>query len=172
MKHIIAVLLENEPGALSRVVGLFSARGYNIESLTVAPTDDPTLSRLTLTTSGDEQKIEQVTKQLNKLINTIKVIDFTDEEDVVTMPPERLSALTGLLAAQEALKKEFEAAGAKILHQAQEACHQLAQRGIAVTALAEAPIACHMCWRDLSVSIWPDCPETETVAFERCSRVR
>jgi len=70
--------MENEPGALSRLVGLFSQRGYNIESLTVAATDDPTLSRLTLTTEGDEQKIEQVTKQLNKLIEVVKVVDLTE----------------------------------------------------------------------------------------------
>jgi acetolactate synthase-1/3 small subunit len=78
MRRIISVLMENEPGALSRLVGLFSQRGYNIESLTVAPTDDVTLSRLTLTTTGDEQKIEQVTKQLNKLIEVVKVVDLTE----------------------------------------------------------------------------------------------
>jgi acetolactate synthase-1/3 small subunit len=70
--------MENEPGALSRLVGLFSQRGYNIETLTVAPTDDPTLSRLTLTTNGDEHKIEQVTKQLNKLVEVVKVVDLTE----------------------------------------------------------------------------------------------
>lgn len=78
MRRIISVLMENEPGALSRLVGLFSQRGYNIESLTVAPTDDATLSRLTLTTTGDEHKIEQVTKQLNKLIEVVKVVDLTE----------------------------------------------------------------------------------------------
>ena len=78
MKHIIAVLLENEPGALSRVVGLFSARGYNIESLTVAPTEDPSLSRLTIVTSGSDEVIEQITKQLNKLIDVIKVVDLSE----------------------------------------------------------------------------------------------
>ena len=78
MRRIISVLMENEPGALSRLVGLFSQRGYNIDSLTVAPTDDPTLSRLTLTTTGDEHKIEQVTKQLNKLIEVVKVVDLTE----------------------------------------------------------------------------------------------
>ncbi len=77
MKHIISVLMENEPGALSRVVGLFSQRGYNIDSLTVAPTEEPTLSRLTLTTHGDDRIIEQITKQLNKLIDTVKVVDLT-----------------------------------------------------------------------------------------------
>lgn len=78
MKHIISILLENEPGALSRVVGLFAQRGYNIESLTVAPTEDETLSRLTMTTKGDDQKIEQITKQLNKLIEVVKLVDLTD----------------------------------------------------------------------------------------------
>src|SRR5690606_26647169 len=78
MRHIISLLMENEPGALSRVVGLFSQRGYNIESLNVAATEDPTLSRLTLTTIGDDQKIEQITKQLNKLIDVVKLVDLTD----------------------------------------------------------------------------------------------
>ena len=78
MRHIIAVLLENEAGALSRVAGLFSARGYNIESLTVAPTDDPTLSRMTLVTTGNEEIVEQIKKQLNKLIDTVKLLDLTD----------------------------------------------------------------------------------------------
>lgn len=78
MRRIISILLENEPGALSRVVGLFSQRNYNIESLTVAPTDDPTLSRLTLTTSGNERVIEQITKQLNKLIEVVKLVDLTE----------------------------------------------------------------------------------------------
>ncbi len=78
MRRIISVLMENESGALSRVVALFSARGYNIESLTVAPTEDPSLSRLTLVTSGSEQIIEQITKQLNKLIEVVKLVDLTD----------------------------------------------------------------------------------------------
>lgn len=78
MRRIISVLVENEAGALSRLVGLFSQRGYNIDSLTVAPTDDQTLSRLTLTTFGDEHKIEQVTKQLNKLVEVVKVVDLTE----------------------------------------------------------------------------------------------
>jgi acetolactate synthase-1/3 small subunit len=78
MRHIIAVLLENEAGALSRVAGLFSARGYNIESLTVAPTDDPTLSRMTLVTTGNEEIVEQIKKQLNKLIDTVKLVDLTE----------------------------------------------------------------------------------------------
>ncbi|MES2676604.1 MAG: acetolactate synthase small subunit [Pseudomonadota bacterium] len=78
MRRIISVLLENAPGALSRVVGLFSQRGYNIESLTVAPTEDPTLSRLTLTTLGDDHKIEQITKHLNKLVDVVKLVDLTE----------------------------------------------------------------------------------------------
>jgi acetolactate synthase-1/3 small subunit len=78
MRRIISVLLENAPGALSRVVGLFSQRGYNIESLTVAPTEDQTLSRLTLTTLGDDHKIEQITKHLNKLVDVVKLVDLTE----------------------------------------------------------------------------------------------
>jgi acetolactate synthase-1/3 small subunit len=78
MKHIIAVLLENEPGALSRVVALFSARGYNIESLTVAPTEDPSLSRMTIVTAGSDEVIEQITKHLNRLIEVVKVVDLTE----------------------------------------------------------------------------------------------
>ena len=77
MKRIISILLENESGALSRVVGLFAQRGYNIDTLTVAPTDDDTLSRLTLTTQGDDHMAEQIVKQLHKLIDTIKVVDLT-----------------------------------------------------------------------------------------------
>ena len=82
MRHIISVLIENEAGALSRLVGLFSQRGYNIETLTVAPTDDATLWRLTLTTSGDDHKIEQVTKQLNKLVEVVKVVDLSEGEHI------------------------------------------------------------------------------------------
>ena len=78
MRHIISLLMENEAGALSRVAGLFSARGYNIESLTVAPTEDATLSRMTIVTIGSEEIIEQITKQLNKLIDVIKVMDLTE----------------------------------------------------------------------------------------------
>jgi len=78
MKHIIAVLLENEPGALSRVVALFSARGYNIESLTVAPTEDASLSRMTIQTHGWEEVIEQITKHLNRLIEVVKVVDLSE----------------------------------------------------------------------------------------------
>ena len=76
MRHIISILMENEAGALSRVAGLFSARGYNIESLTVAPTEDPSLSRMTLVTRGTDEVIEQITKQLNKLIDVVKLMDM------------------------------------------------------------------------------------------------
>jgi acetolactate synthase-1/3 small subunit len=80
MRHIVSVLLENEPGALSRVVGLFSARGYNIETLTVAPTEDPSLSRMTIVTAGSDDVIEQITKHLNRLIEVVKVVDLTEGE--------------------------------------------------------------------------------------------
>jgi acetolactate synthase-1/3 small subunit len=83
IKYIISVLVENKPGALTRVSGLFSSRGFNIESLSVAETIDPTVSRLTLVTHGNEQILEQITKQLNKLIDTIKVIDFGEGKDYV-----------------------------------------------------------------------------------------
>ncbi|MGO2453244.1 acetolactate synthase small subunit [Pseudomonas taetrolens] len=82
MRHIISLLLENEPGALSRVVGLFSQRNYNIESLTVAPTEDPTLSRLTLTTVGHDEIIEQITKNLNKLIEVVKLVDLSESAHI------------------------------------------------------------------------------------------
>ena len=78
MRHIISVLLENEPGALSRVVGLFSARGYNIESLTVAPTEDASLSRMTIVTTGSDEVIEQITKHLNRLVEVVKVYDLSE----------------------------------------------------------------------------------------------
>ena len=78
MRHIISLLMENESGALSRVSGLFSARGYNIESLNVAPTEDETLSRMTIVTSGSNEVIEQIIKQLNKLIDVVKVLDLND----------------------------------------------------------------------------------------------
>ena len=82
MRRIISVLLENEAGALSRVIGLFAQRSYNIETLTVAPTDDETLSRLTLTTSASDSQVEQITKQLNKLIELVKLVDLTEGEHV------------------------------------------------------------------------------------------
>jgi acetolactate synthase-1/3 small subunit len=81
-RHIISLLMENEAGALSRVAGLFSARAYNIESLTVAPTEDATLSRMTIVTVGSEEIIEQITKQLNKLVNVIKIVEQEDDNSV------------------------------------------------------------------------------------------
>ncbi len=100
MKHTISVLVENEFGVLARISGLFSGRGFNIESLAVAPTLDPSISRMTIVTSGDEQILEQITKQLNKLIDTIKVIDFTGQDYV-----EREMALIKV-AAEESSRAE------------------------------------------------------------------
>lgn len=82
MRHIISLLMENEAGALSRVSGLFSARGYNIESLTVAPTEDSSLSRMTIVTSGSDDIIEQIIKQLNKLIDVVKVLDLNNGKHI------------------------------------------------------------------------------------------
>ncbi len=82
MRHIISLLMENEAGALSRVAGLFSARGYNIESLTVAPTEDPTMSRMTIVTSGSDEVIEQINKQLNKLVDVVSVMDLTEGDHI------------------------------------------------------------------------------------------
>jgi acetolactate synthase-1/3 small subunit len=82
MKHTISVLVQNEFGVLARIAGLFSGRGFNIESLSVAPTLEPSISRMTIVTRGDDRIIEQINKQLHKLINTIKVIDFTHKECV------------------------------------------------------------------------------------------
>ncbi len=81
-RHIVSVLVENEAGALSRIAGLFSARGYNIESLTVAPTEDASMSRMTIVTTGSEDVVEQITKQLNKLIEVVKVIDLSEAEHI------------------------------------------------------------------------------------------
>lgn len=78
MRHVISLLIENESGALSRVSGLFSARGYNIESLTVAPTEDASMSRMTIVTTGSDDIIEQITKQLNKLVEVVKVVDISE----------------------------------------------------------------------------------------------
>lgn len=82
VRHTLSLLLENESGALSRVAGLFSARAYNIESLSVAPTEDPTVSRLTLVTSGSPEIIEQITKQLNKLIDVIRLVDLSEGRSI------------------------------------------------------------------------------------------
>jgi acetolactate synthase-1/3 small subunit len=101
MRHIISLLMENESGALSRVAGLFSARGYNIESLTVAPTEDPSLSRMTLVTSGSDEIIEQILKQLNKLIDVVKLQDLTEGAHI-----ERELMLLKVQAASAAEKDE------------------------------------------------------------------
>ena len=101
MRHIISILIENEAGALSRVAGLFSARGYNIESLTVAPTEDPSLSRMTLVTRGTEDIIEQITKQLNKLIDVVKLIDLAQ-----TIHIERELMLVKIKASDK-IREEF-----------------------------------------------------------------
>ena len=82
MRHILSILVENEAGALSRISGLFSARGYNIESLTVAPTEDASMSRMTIVTTGSEDVVEQITKQLNKLIDVVKVVDLSEAEHI------------------------------------------------------------------------------------------
>ena len=82
MRRVLAVLLENEAGALSRVIGLFAQRNYNIETLTVAPTDDPTLSRVTIVTEGGEGKIEQITKHLHRLIEVVKLQDLSETSHI------------------------------------------------------------------------------------------
>ena len=82
MRRILSILMENEPGSLSRIVGLFSQRAFNIESLTVAPTDDGTLSRMTIATSGDDKILEQIVKQVNKLVDVLKIIDITDRQHI------------------------------------------------------------------------------------------
>jgi len=82
MRHILSLLVENEVGALSRISGLFSARAFNIESLTVAPTEDETVSRMTIVTTGSDQIIEQITKQLNKLVDVIKVVDLSEKQHI------------------------------------------------------------------------------------------
>jgi len=113
MRHILSMLVENESGALSRIAGLFSARGYNIESLTVAPTDEPTLSRMTLVTSGNDDIVEQIKKQLNKLIDVVKLQDLSEGEHI-----EREMMLIKLKAARpdrEELKRLTEIFRAKII---------------------------------------------------------
>ena len=82
MRHILSILVENEAGALSRVAGLFSARGYNIETLTVAPTEDASMSRMTIVTTGSEDVVEQITKQLNKLVDVVKVVDLSEGKHI------------------------------------------------------------------------------------------
>ncbi len=103
MRHIISVLLENEPGALARVANLFTARGYNIESLSVAATDDPSMSRMTLVTLGDDRIVEQIVKQLNKLVDVIKLLEVTDSPHV-----ERELMLLKVKAATPAARDEVQ----------------------------------------------------------------
>lgn len=101
MRRILAILMENEPGSLSRIVGLFSQRAYNIESLTVAPTDDNSLSRMTIATKGDDKVLEQIVKQVNKLIDVIKITDITDRKHI-----ERELLLVKVSAANEKARTE------------------------------------------------------------------
>ncbi len=113
-KNILTILMENEPGALSRIVGLFSQRGYNIDSLSVARTDDPTLSRLTISTYGDEKSLEQITKQVNKLIDVLRIKNITDQEHV-----ERdlilVKVLTPNSATKETIKRTADIFRAQII---------------------------------------------------------
>ena len=102
MRHIISILIENEAGALSRVAGLFSARGYNIESLTVGPTEDDSLSRMTIVTRGSEEIVEQITKQLNKLIDVVRLVDLTEGKHI-----ERELMLIKLKAETAELRDEY-----------------------------------------------------------------
>jgi len=101
MRRILAILLENEPGSLSRIIGLFSQRAFNIETLTVAPTEDPTLSRITIATRGDDKILEQILKQVNKLIDVIKVTDLTERKHV-----ERELILIKVLAMNDKTRTE------------------------------------------------------------------
>lgn len=102
-RHTISILLENEAGALSRVAGLFSARAYNIESLAVAPTEDPSVSRMTLVTSGSPEIIEQITKQLNKLVDVIRLVDLNERDHI-----ERELLLVKLLVCSKERRVELE----------------------------------------------------------------
>jgi len=113
MRHVISLLIENESGALSRVAGLFSARGYNIETLTVAPTEDGSMSRMTLVTSGSDDIIEQITKQLNKLVDVIKVFDLSEIPNI-----ERellLAKVRATGAAREEMKRMADIFRARII---------------------------------------------------------
>lgn len=118
MRHIISLLMENEAGALSRVSGLFSARGYNIESLTVAPTEDTTMSRMTIVTSGSDEVIEQINKQLNKLIEVVAVMDLSEGEHL-----ERelmLVKVRATSAVREEMKRMIDAFGGRIIDTSDE----------------------------------------------------
>ncbi|CAC9602413.1 Acetolactate synthase small subunit (EC 2.2.1.6) [uncultured Gammaproteobacteria bacterium] len=118
MRHIISLQLENESGALSRVAGLFSARGFNIESLTVAPTNDETLSRMTIVSIGDDDIVEQIVKQLNKLIDVVKVTDLTATEHI-----ERELSLIKIAInneSQSRIETQFDQFDAKIIDVSEE----------------------------------------------------
>jgi len=120
MRHIISLLMENEAGALSRVAGLFSARGYNIESLAVAPTEDPTLSRMTIVTSGSDAVIEQINKQLNKLIDVAAVMDLSEGEHL-----ERELMLVKVRAqgaAREELKRKMAVSNGRVIDESATTC--------------------------------------------------
>jgi acetolactate synthase I/III small subunit len=120
MRHIISLLMENEAGALSRVAGLFSARGYNIESLAVAPTEDPTLSRMTIVTSGSDAVIEQINKQLNKLIDVAAVMDLSEGEHL-----ERelmLVKVRAAGAAREELKRVTNIFHGRVIDESESTC--------------------------------------------------
>jgi acetolactate synthase I/III small subunit len=120
MRHIISLLMENEAGALSRVAGLFSARGYNIESLAVAPTEDPTLSRMTIVTSGSDAVIEQINKQLNKLIDVAAVMDLSEGEHL-----ERELMLVKVRAqgaAREELKRKMAVSNGRVIDESEATC--------------------------------------------------
>ena len=120
MRHIISLLMENEAGALSRVAGLFSARGYNIESLAVAPTEDPTLSRMTIVTSGSDAVIEQINKQLNKLIDVAAVMDLSEGEHL-----ERELMLVKVRAegaARDELKRKMAAFNGRVIDESDRTC--------------------------------------------------
>lgn len=115
MRHIISILLENEAGALSRVSGLFSARNYNIDSLTVAPTDDPTMSRITAITYGEEETVQQIMNQLNKLVDVVKVIDLADNKHF-----EREILLVKVQPKQDQLEALKEKINLLVAHQLEE----------------------------------------------------
>jgi len=120
MRHIISLLMENEAGALSRVAGLFSARGYNIESLAVAPTEDPTLSRMTIVTSGSDAVIEQINKQLNKLIDVAAVMDLSEGEH---LERELMLVKVGSEgAAREELKRKMAVFNGRVIDESDRTC--------------------------------------------------
>ncbi|MET0280940.1 MAG: acetolactate synthase small subunit [Steroidobacteraceae bacterium] len=136
MRHIIGILLQNESGALSRVAGLFSSRGYNIESLSVSATDDPALSRLTLVTTGSESVVQQIVNQLNKLIDVVAVDDMTSDEHV-----ERELALFKLRvrgAQKEAVRALVEQAGGRLLLDRDCYIVELTSSEAAISELARA----------------------------------